>query len=105
MKEAVFITGGTGFLGTEIIACLSEMTDARIYALVRAADETGHRPVSGDSDKVRRGKRAAVPRDAECRSPRRHAATDCGRKRHAAFSTFAGKSLCRRYDSAAGIQG
>jgi len=39
MKNAVFLTGGTGFLGTEIAAQLIQHTEKTIYALVRAADE------------------------------------------------------------------
>ncbi len=36
---AYFITGGTGFVGTEVIAVLLETTNESIYTLVRAADE------------------------------------------------------------------
>ncbi len=39
MKEAVFITGGTGFLGTEIAEKLIQTTDKNIYVLVRAENE------------------------------------------------------------------
>lgn len=38
MPNVVFLTGATGFLGTEIAAELLRSTDARIYALVRADD-------------------------------------------------------------------
>lgn len=37
--QAVFLTGATGFLGTFLLAELLEQTDAKIYCLVRAADE------------------------------------------------------------------
>ncbi len=40
MNEAIFITGGTGFLGTEIIANLLHTTDCDLCLLVRAEDET-----------------------------------------------------------------
>jgi thioester reductase-like protein len=36
--QAVFVTGGTGFLGAFVIADLLRLTQARIYCLVRAAD-------------------------------------------------------------------
>lgn len=36
--HAVFVTGGTGFLGAFVIADLLRLTDATIYCLVRAAD-------------------------------------------------------------------
>ncbi len=36
---AYFITGGTGFVGTEVIAVLLKASDVPIYTLVRAADE------------------------------------------------------------------
>jgi myxalamid-type nonribosomal peptide synthetase MxaA len=41
----LFLTGGTGFLGTFLLAELLTQTDATIYCLVRAADATagGHR--------------------------------------------------------------
>ena len=37
--EAIFITGATGLLGTEVVSRLLETTDSRIYALVRADSE------------------------------------------------------------------
>ncbi len=39
MTDAVFITGGTGFLGTEIIDRFVTTTDKRVYVLVRAKDQ------------------------------------------------------------------
>ena len=39
MKEALFVTGATGFLGAEIIRNLVKLTDETIYVLVRANDE------------------------------------------------------------------
>ncbi len=39
MKEAVFITGGTGFLGTEIAEKLIHTTDKTLYVLVRAENQ------------------------------------------------------------------
>ncbi|MGZ4956213.1 MAG: non-ribosomal peptide synthetase family protein, partial [Methylobacter sp.] len=37
--QALFLTGATGFLGAFLLAELLEQTDAKIYCLVRAADE------------------------------------------------------------------
>lgn len=39
MTDAIFLTGGTGFLGTEIAAQLLQRTEKTIYVLVRAKDE------------------------------------------------------------------
>ena len=39
MQGSVFITGGTGFLGTELCARLLEICDSPIYALVRASGD------------------------------------------------------------------
>ena len=39
MKEVIFMTGATGFLGTEVAGRLLSDTDAAIYALVRAENE------------------------------------------------------------------
>lgn len=36
MNQAIFLTGGTGFLGTEIAERLVCTTDQKIYVLVRA---------------------------------------------------------------------
>ena len=36
---AVFVTGATGFLGTEVVSSLLRSTDEIIYVLVRAEDE------------------------------------------------------------------
>ncbi len=45
MKESVLLTGGTGFLGTELASGLVESTETAVYVLVRAADdsEAAHR--------------------------------------------------------------
>jgi thioester reductase-like protein len=37
--SGVLLTGATGFLGMELLTCLLEQTDHRIYALVRGANE------------------------------------------------------------------
>lgn len=39
MKEIIFLTGGTGFLGTEMASKLCGIPDVRVYALVRASSE------------------------------------------------------------------
>ncbi len=39
MTDAILLTGGNGFLGTEIAALLVQQTEKTIYALVRAGDE------------------------------------------------------------------
>ncbi len=39
MRKAIFVTGGTGFLGTEIVSQLVQTTDQTIYVLVRADDQ------------------------------------------------------------------
>lgn len=39
MNQAVFITGGTGFLGSEIVSRLVRTTERDIYVLVRASSE------------------------------------------------------------------
>ena len=39
-EGAVFITGATGLLGTEVVGRLLATTDREIYALVRADSET-----------------------------------------------------------------
>lgn len=39
MADAILLTGGTGFLGTEIAAKLIRQTEQTIYVLVRAGDE------------------------------------------------------------------
>lgn len=39
MKETIFLTGGTGFLGSEIASRLVRQTDSDIYVLVRAENE------------------------------------------------------------------
>ncbi len=39
MSKAILITGGTGFLGTEIISDLVRETNETIYVLIRAEDE------------------------------------------------------------------
>ena len=38
MKNPVFLTGATGFLGMEVLARLVEKGDRDVVALVRAAD-------------------------------------------------------------------
>ena len=38
-EEAIFITGATGLLGTEVVAQLLQTTDRRIYVLVRAGSD------------------------------------------------------------------
>ena len=38
-EEAIFITGATGLVGTEVVARLLETTDCQIYVLVRADNE------------------------------------------------------------------
>jgi len=38
MAEKILLTGGTGFLGTELAARLVRLPDVTVYALVRAAD-------------------------------------------------------------------
>ena len=38
MEHAIFLTGCTGFLGTEIVSALLKETDKRVYVLVRAKD-------------------------------------------------------------------
>ncbi len=45
MKETIFLTGGTGFLGTELASKLIKMPNIIVYALIRAADreEAYHR--------------------------------------------------------------
>ena len=43
MKETVFVSGATGFLGTEVVSRLLTETDADIYVLVRAEDEEAAR--------------------------------------------------------------
>lgn len=40
MADTVLLTGGTGFLGTELAARLVRRPQLTLYALVRAADET-----------------------------------------------------------------
>ena len=37
-KEGILLTGGTGFLGTELAARLVKAEEAFVYVLVRAAD-------------------------------------------------------------------
>ena len=39
MGNAVLVTGGTGFLGTELAGWLVRSVSSRIYALVRAESE------------------------------------------------------------------
>lgn len=40
MADTILLTGATGFLGTELAACLLQCSDAeKIYALVRADDD------------------------------------------------------------------
>ena len=39
MQGSIFISGGTGFRGTELCARLLEICDSPIYALVRASGE------------------------------------------------------------------
>ena len=39
MKEGILLTGGTGFLGTELAARLTKSKETLVYVLVRAADE------------------------------------------------------------------
>lgn len=39
MSDTILLTGGTGFLGTELTARLIRLTDCIVYVLVRAADE------------------------------------------------------------------
>jgi thioester reductase-like protein len=46
---AVFLTGGTGFLGAFVIADLLRFTNARVYCLVRAADTTAARQRLADN--------------------------------------------------------
>lgn len=45
MADTIFLTGGTGFLGTELLARLIHIEDVRIYVLIRAGseDEAYHR--------------------------------------------------------------
>ena len=43
MKETVFVSGATGFLGTEVVSRLLTETDAEIYVLVRAENEEAAR--------------------------------------------------------------
>lgn len=45
MAETIFLTGATGFLGTELASRLIQRPDTTVYALVRAADdaEADHR--------------------------------------------------------------
>ena len=38
MKGGILLTGGTGFLGTELAARLAKAEEAFVYVLVRAAD-------------------------------------------------------------------
>ena len=38
MKEGILLTGGTGFLGTELAARLAKAEETLVYVLVRAAD-------------------------------------------------------------------
>ena len=40
MSDTILLTGGTGFLGTELTARLIRLTDCIIYVLVRAVDES-----------------------------------------------------------------
>ena len=39
MTDTILLTGGTGFLGTEIAAALVRESNAKIYALVRSGSE------------------------------------------------------------------
>lgn len=39
MKNGILLTGGTGFLGTELAAQLIQHTEKTVYVLVRARDE------------------------------------------------------------------
>lgn len=41
MPDTILLTGGTGFLGTELAARLTEFPETKLYLLVRAADEEG----------------------------------------------------------------
>lgn len=41
MADTILLTGGTGFLGTELASRLSGNPENKIYVLVRAADEQG----------------------------------------------------------------
>ena len=41
MADTILLTGGTGFLGTELASRLSGNPEKKIYVLVRAADEQG----------------------------------------------------------------
>ena len=38
MKEGILLTGGTGFLGTELALRLAKSEETLVYVLVRAAD-------------------------------------------------------------------
>ena len=39
MKQPVFLTGATGFLGMEVLARLLEAGDREVVALIRAEDD------------------------------------------------------------------
>ena len=39
MADSILLTGGTGFLGTELASRLVHIPDIQIYVLVRAADQ------------------------------------------------------------------
>ena len=39
MSSVVFLTGGTGFIGTQVARCLIEQTDSRIFVLVRGENK------------------------------------------------------------------
>ena len=39
MKDTIFVSGATGFLGTEVVSRLLAETEADIYVLVRAENE------------------------------------------------------------------
>ena len=45
MKESILLTGGTGFLGTELASRLARAEETTVYVLVRAVDipEASHR--------------------------------------------------------------
>ena len=39
LKDTIFVSGATGFLGTEVVSRLLAETEADIYVLVRAENE------------------------------------------------------------------
>ena len=69
MKNPVFLTGATGFLGMEVLARLLEKGDRDVIALVRAADVRGRAGAPARRHGQAVARPVAVPRPRRARSP------------------------------------